>query len=113
MIDMIRIAEDFSKLPGGRYPSDGDGNGEDFREKFLVPVLDNNGTAAIILDGTRGYPSSFLEEAFGGLVRKGYTVERINAAFSFVAEQKGFARFVGLIQQHIDRAGKTSQTATA
>lgn len=101
---LIRIAEDFSRLPGGRYPQDGDGNGTTFREKFLVPVLKSHGTARIILDGTRGYPSSFLEEAFGGLVRAGYDPDRIKKSFSFVAEQPGFARFIGLIEEHIDRA---------
>lgn len=104
MSNMIRIAEDFSQYPGGRYPADGDGNGTVFREKFLEPVLQAHDTALIVLDGTRGYPSSFLEEAFGGLVRKGFDAELIKKSFTFVAEQPGFSRFIAIIHEHIDRA---------
>lgn len=67
---IINIATDFSKTPGGRYVTDGPSSGEDFRERFLIPALAEGGVVVVELDGTRGYPSSFLEEAFGGLVRK-------------------------------------------
>ena len=33
------------------------------------------------MDGTRGYGSSFLEEAFGGLVRKGFSQDQILSSF--------------------------------
>lgn len=101
---MIRIAEDFSTLPGGRYIADGEGNGTAFREKFLVPVLDEDRHAEIVLDGARGYPSSFLEEAFGGLVRAGYSADQIKKTFKIVANDEGFSRFIGLIEDFIDRA---------
>jgi hypothetical protein len=45
-------------------------SGEEFREKFLIPSVESGETVYIELDGTIGYGSSFLEEAFGGLVRK-------------------------------------------
>ncbi len=108
---MIKIAKDFSEFPGGRYPKDGDGNGTDFRENHLVPVLNSGEKAVIDLDGAQGYPSSFLEEAFGGLVRMGFTAENIFDTFSFVANDPGFKRFIDLIRQHIERA--TSQLETA
>ena len=38
-------------------------------EKKLIPALQESGSVKIVLDGTMGYGSSFLEEAFGGLVR--------------------------------------------
>jgi hypothetical protein len=69
----IRIATDFSRTPGGRYREDGDFSGEQFREEFLVPALDNPEGVIVFLDDTDGYPSSFLEEAFGGLVRAGFS----------------------------------------
>ena len=106
----IRIAEEFSEFPGGRYPEDGDGNGTDFREKYLVPAIRAGEPVDVILDGTRGYPSSFLEEAFGGLVRQGITATEINFTFNFVAEQPGFARFVKLIDEHIRRADRAAVT---
>lgn len=74
----IHVGNDFSRTPGGRHISDGPFSGEMFRNRLLVPALANarrSGVpAVVILDGTRGYLSSFLEEAFGGLVREcGFT----------------------------------------
>ena len=34
-------------------------------------VLQSNGVVVVNLDGVMGYPGSFLEEAFGGLIRVG------------------------------------------
>ncbi|AOL05542.1 hypothetical protein WI95_09680 [Burkholderia contaminans] len=66
----IRVAQEFSRHPAGRFRSDGPYSGELFREKFLAPALRAGERLLVILDGARGYGSSFLEEAFGGLVRK-------------------------------------------
>ncbi len=77
----IRLAADFSRYPAGRYVKDGPYSGERFREEYLRPVLDKSEQVIIELDGTRGYGSSFLEEAFGGLVRCGYSVEKVKSAF--------------------------------
>ena len=68
----IAIATDFSDTPGARFCSDGSFSGEEFREKILMPLFENdsdNRKILIDLDGAEGYPSSFLEEAFGGLAR--------------------------------------------
>lgn len=67
----VNIAKDFSRYPAGRYKSDGPFPGELCRKKLLVPALSQDqGSVIVELDGTRGYGSSFLEEAFGGLVRE-------------------------------------------
>ncbi|WP_082506314.1 STAS-like domain-containing protein [Deinococcus sp. Leaf326] len=65
----IVISKQFSKYPGGRYFEDGDYNGQKFREEYLVKALQEESSVEVELDGTRGYDSSFLEEAFGGLIR--------------------------------------------
>ena len=68
----INIAKDFSETPGVRYISQGKYTGEGFRKKKLEPLFqDKNDNRKIIieLDGTFGYPTSFSEEAFGGLAR--------------------------------------------
>ncbi len=78
---IINIARDFSRYPAGRFNSDGPFSGEAFREKFLLPVISNGAEAVIEFDGTRGYASSFLEEAFGGLVRAGYSEDAVKNAF--------------------------------
>ena len=69
----LNIARDFSRCPGARYKNEGDFSGEEFRENFLLPKLNNAITAhcklIVDLDGSAGYSTSFLEEAFGGLIR--------------------------------------------
>jgi hypothetical protein len=68
----IRIATEYSDTPLGRFPADGDFNGTKFREEFLRPALQSESKVIVVIDDVEGYGSSFLEEAFGGLVRKGY-----------------------------------------
>jgi len=67
----INVSKDFTDAPGPRYIKQGDFSGEMFREEKLVPAmkkaLKNNEKILINLDDTFGYPTSFLEEAFGGL----------------------------------------------
>jgi hypothetical protein len=74
MTDLIvSVARDFSATPGGRYEKDGEFSGEAFRTKIVGPLLKSalhkGEKLHINLDGTAGYATSFLEEAFGGLVR--------------------------------------------
>ena len=69
----INIARDFSRTPGARYISDGPYSGELFRTNHLEPLFRTVPPAQSIvieLDGTAGFATSFLEESFGGLVRK-------------------------------------------
>lgn len=69
----ISVAEDFSPFPAGRFRDDGPFPGEVFRDEKLIPALNGNDEVIVNLDGTAGYGSSFLEEAFGGLIRCGFT----------------------------------------
>lgn len=70
----FELAKDFSEIPGGRYISEGNFSGEEFRKKHLKPLYEkaikNNEKLQINLDNTYGYAPSFLEESFGGLVRE-------------------------------------------
>jgi hypothetical protein len=69
----INIAKEFSTTPGARYKADGPFSGEEFREKLLEKHFEDPNSdyeITIVLDGTEGYATSFLEEAFGGLARK-------------------------------------------
>jgi hypothetical protein len=83
MSKIINIAKDFSKYPAGRFITDGEYSGEQFREDILIPALENEDTIIIELDGTLGYGSSFLDEAFGGLIRKGYTDTQLHEKIQF------------------------------
>jgi hypothetical protein len=76
---IINVAKDFSRYPAGRYKTYGEFCGEAFRERFLEPALRQGNPFVVNLDNTMGYGSSFLEEAFGGLLRSGFSLESINA----------------------------------
>jgi hypothetical protein len=73
----IGIAKDFHPYPGGRFPRHGEGNGETFRKEFLLPYLTKGEPLEVVLDDASGFPASFLEEAFGGLIREGLSLETI------------------------------------
>jgi hypothetical protein len=75
----IDIGKDFTRYPGGRYARLGNFSGEEFRDSFLIPALEEvkDGQVTVMLDGALGYSSSFLEETFGGLIRKGILISQI------------------------------------
>lgn len=70
----LKIATEFSRIPGARYPEEGDYSGKDFRTNILLPrlktAIENGEKLTIDLDGTAGLGTSFLEESFGGLIRE-------------------------------------------
>lgn len=85
----INIAKDFASTPGARYKADGSFSGEEFRERCLEPYfqdVEDDSKIVIILDGTEGYATSFLEEAFGGLARK-YGKKRCLERLSFISNE--------------------------
>lgn len=88
---IINICKDFSDTPGARYVSDGNFSGEEFREKILEPkfkeALEQNQKLKIEMDGGYGYPTSFLEEAFGGLARK-FGAVKVKNLLEFVSEDE-------------------------
>jgi hypothetical protein len=89
-VSKIEIGKDFSRTPGGRYINDGPFSGQLFRDRFLVPELrkaiDKGDKLTVVLDGPRGYLTSFLEEAFGGLVRYGlFTASQLSSSLEIQA----------------------------
>jgi hypothetical protein len=70
----VKIATEFTRTPGSRYRSEGEFSGQSFRNSVLLPkvrqAVDKREPLLVDLDGTAGYATSFLEEAFGGLVRE-------------------------------------------
>ena len=106
MKDNISVGKDFSIYPGGRTPDDGPDSGEDFREKFLVPVLKSHQCLTIALDDTRGYGSSFLEESFGGLIRQGFTRQDIDKYIKLVSDNPSL---LAEINHYIDAADERSK----
>jgi len=98
----IDIATEFSDTPAGRFPDDGPFNGEFFRKKFLVPALKSGDLVEVSMDGTEGFGSSFLDEAFGGLVRdEGFTREYVEQHLTLIANLKRTARYKRLAETYI------------
>ncbi len=102
---MIKISKEYSDTPLGRYPEDGDYNGERFREEFLRPALKDHEKVAVDIDDVEGYGSSFLEESFGGLVRKGYfTVDDLTKKLDIVFKDEEYRVYRDLIWRYIKEA---------
>lgn len=82
----IKVVSDFSKRPYGRYPTDPGGEfcGENFRKLHLVPALQQHDKVHVDLDGYNRYGRSFLDEAFGGLIREeGFTLAQLKSKLSY------------------------------
>ena len=99
----IKVAEDFSPMPAGRYLSDGPFSGEAFRKRLLKPSLAQHEAVTVDLDGVRGYASSFLEEAFGGLVtEEGFSGPELHKRLRIESKHPSY---VYEIWRYIDEAG--------
>lgn len=112
MVKMISIAKDFSDVPWGRVPADGEFCGENFREKILLPALKRSREKVVVdLDGLEGLGSSFLEEAFGGLVWNGYfSADELQARLEITTSEPEYEAYRDLIWQYI-AAGRNSVAA--
>ena len=104
-ITRISIARDFSKYPAGRYEADGDYNGTKFRKEHLVPHLLGDKVLEVSFDGVAGLGSSFLEEAFGGLVRdEGMTKAFLEKHLQLLTHEDDLEDFVKLARRYIASA---------
>lgn len=81
----------YSTDPGPRYSRQGDDSGEDFYHKVLneafYKALNANEMLEVSLDGTSGYASSFLDEAFGNLVYD-FTLELVQKNLIIISEEE-------------------------
>lgn len=89
---IINIAKDYSRCPGARYESEGDFSGERFRNELLYPKLkeamDSGVKLEVVLDGSAGYSTSFIEESFGGLIRTdGLTLKDVEDNIIIVSDE--------------------------
>jgi STAS-like domain of unknown function (DUF4325) len=110
---MISIASDYSTSPAGRTPADGPFNGQRFRDTVLVPALrdaiSQSATLVVNLDGAFSYSSSFLEEAFGGLVRTGlFSATEITDHLELRSHDPIYASFVKDAKKYLTDALKAA-----
>jgi hypothetical protein len=103
MTHAINIARDFYDAPAGRFPEDGKYHGQKFRTDLLLPALQSGEEILVDMDGTDGYGSSFLEEAFGGLVRLcGFSAAELHQKLKFKSDED--ESFIEEIWDYIDSA---------
>lgn len=105
---MIKLAE-FSRFPSGRDADDGDFNGEKYREKILRPAvekaIEENLKIVVSLEGVLNFGSSFLEEAFGGLVRKKIIKkDKLTSILIVTPNEAPYDRYKNIIFTHIQDA---------
>ena len=105
----INIAKDFSPVPIGRYRGDGDKSGETFRDDILYPkilaALDKQDILEVDFTDMSGLSSSFLEEAFGGLVRKHHlNPDEVLKTIKFLPEKSHFDLYIELTKEYIKEA---------
>ncbi len=113
----INIGQEFSLDPAGRYRTDGGGSGEEFREdvlKGLVLSLKPNEKLTVILDdGVEAYGSSFLVEAFAGLVKYGLIGSKeLQEKLVIQYEDPDFEYYKDKIFQYISEASFDSEKYT-
>lgn len=104
----IDIGKDFSDVPSGRFPEDGNFNGERFRKQYLVPALRAGSKFIVNVDHTEGFGSSFLEEAFGGLIRlEGFRKAELDRLMEIEATKPQTLRYKRKIEQYLERADRS------
>lgn len=100
---VFSIAKDFSPNPGPRHKWQGPNSGESLRPKLKKLLAESKGTITVVLDGTRGMGSSFLDEAFGGLIRyEGCRQNDLESRFYFVSHTD--PSYVRTIRDSFNRA---------
>ena len=110
----ITIATDYTAVPGGRFAKYGPFSGEDFRDNVLSPALKEHDRVVVNLDGTKTLMSSFLEEAFGGLIReRGFSYEVLKTKLVVQASAPRYSIYMKMIEQNLtdaaaEAAGKKS-----
>lgn len=91
---LIDIAKDFSSKPFGRDSRDGKFSGSRFRDDILIKSFRETHRDEVVevhLDGVlRGYGSSFLDEAFAGLIRCGIDYSDIKRKLKIISDDDGY-----------------------
>jgi len=110
------LVVDHAPSPGGRFKSDGPFSGEWFREEVLRPALataiQTGDKLTVELDGNSGYGSSFLEEAFGGLIRtRAFEPEKVRENLIISAKNRLYAPYKILTERYIRDARPHSVAA--
>lgn len=104
----IAISKDFSPYPMGRYRKHSKSSGEAFRDELLIPALKTGAVVVVNFAGAFGYPASFVEEAFGGLIRKGYTLDELERKLKLEEGERQFSVYTTQAWEFIKEAAERS-----
>ena len=103
---VLNIAKDYTRCPGARYEKEGDYSGERFRNEFLLPKLkeaiETGVKLEVVLDGSAGYSTSFIEESFGGLIRTDhYTLQDVKDNIIIISnEDPSYVEDINVYWEH-------------
>ena len=103
----IVVRHAFSRFPGPRFTSQGKFSGELFREQFLLPkvrhAVDSGEMLTVDLTGLIACGTSFLEEAFGGLIRENkYQLAQLQPVLEIKCDDR--RRYVDEISRYMQAA---------
>jgi hypothetical protein len=90
-VKRINFANDFTDTPGGRLKIHGPFSGEEFREDHLKKALAEYDEVILDLNGAFGFPASFIDEAFGILV-KDLGLEHVRSKLKIILDDDSVAR---------------------
>lgn len=83
----ISVIDSIGEYPFGRYRKDGNGSAEEFRDDYLIPALNKYDIVNVELDGAMGFAASFLDEAFAGLVKKGFDNDELLLKLNLISKK--------------------------
>jgi hypothetical protein len=116
LVISLNFSRDFSRFPGARYKADGPNSAEAFMDNVLIPAMDK--ADRVILDfgsggdsTPYGMPSSFCEEAFGGLVRK-YGLATVQDKLWLVASKDFFFMIENVNKLMLNAASDIGENGT-
>lgn len=89
------IAKEYTATPIGRYKKDSPFSGEGFKD-ILARFIQDKQPIRLIMDNTGGYNPSFLEEAFGGLIREGISRELVEKYIHYETEDPSLIAEIAL-----------------
>ena len=102
---IFSIADDFSPFPGPRFKEQGPDSGEKLSRILARKLRETHAKFRILMDGTTGIGSSFIDQAFGGLVSDhGFNARELEGRLIFVSEVD--PSYVTLAIDSIRKAGQ-------
>lgn len=105
----LAIAKEYSAYPSGRDERDGPFSGKRFRDELLYPrvieAFNRSVPLVVSLDGVMSFGSSFLEEAFGGLIRvSGIDKSKLTQTLQIEEGRPTNSRYKAAILRYISEA---------